>query len=143
MELFTIGYEGRTLPQFVKVLKEHGITRLVDVRERPQSRKKGFSALSLFDGLRKSAITYESDRMLGNPVEIRDLWKNGSLERGKSQYRKLLQNGRGDRVRLLVEMARFDRVCILCYEGDAEACHRSVIAEEATRLEPSLKVRHL
>ena len=57
MELYTVGYEGRTLPQFVRLLREHGITRLVDVRERPASRKPGFSALPLLDALRKVGIT--------------------------------------------------------------------------------------
>jgi uncharacterized protein (DUF488 family) len=143
MELYTIGYEGRTLPQFVRALEDNGVTRLVDVRERPQSRKKGFSARGLFDALLRAGITYESDKTLGNPVEIRDLWKNGELEQGKHLYRKMLRNGRGPRVQLLVELARYDRVCILCYEETPDACHRSIIAEEATRLEPSLTIHHL
>jgi len=47
MELFTVGYEGRTLPQFVRLLRDQGITRVIDVRERPVSRRKGFSAMPL------------------------------------------------------------------------------------------------
>ena len=143
MELFTIGYEGRTLPQFTRLLRDHEIARVVDVRERPHSRKRGFSALSLFEALRKAGIVYESDRELGNPKEIRDLWKNGSLAQGRVKYRKLLRNGRAGRVRFLLDLASIDRVCILCYEEEADACHRSVIAEEAVRLEPSLTVHHL
>lgn len=143
MELFTVGYEGRTLPQFVRLLQENGITRLVDVRERPASRKPGFSALPLFDALRKARITYESDRALGNPGPIRALWKNGSLPEGRVQYRELLRNGRRPRVEVLLAVCRNERVCILCYEGDPELCHRTVIAEEAARLEPNLVIRHL
>ena len=143
MELFTVGYEGRTLPQFVRLLKDNEIVRLVDVRERPASRKRGFSAMPLFDALRKEGITYESDRALGNPVEIRDLWKNGSLAQGKARYRRMLRNGRRTRVELLLAHARVERVCILCYEGDPDVCHRGVIAEEAARLAPDLVVRHL
>jgi uncharacterized protein (DUF488 family) len=143
MELFTVGYEGRTLPQFVRLLKQHGITRLVDVRERPASRKPGFSALPLFDALRRAGITYESDRSLGNPVEIRQLWKNGSLSEGKTRYRRLIRNGRRPRVELLLSISKVERVCILCYEGNPDLCHRAVIAEEAARLEPDLVVTHL
>ena len=143
MELFTVGYEGRTLPQLVRLLREQGVTRLVDVRDRPTSRKPGFSALPLFDALRKAGITYESDRGLGNPIEIRQLWKSGNLPEGRIKYRRLLRNGRRPRVELLLALSRVDRVCILCYEGDHELCHRTVIAEEATRLEPSLVIRHL
>ena len=143
MDLFTVGYEGRTLPQFVRLLKENDITRLVDVRERPASRKRGFSALPLFDALRKAGITYESDRALGNPEEIRALWKNGSLPEGKVRYRKLLRNGRRPRVELLLAVARIERVCILCFEGDPDECHRALIAEEAARVEPELVIHHL
>lgn len=110
---------------------------------RPASRKPGFSALPLFDALRKAGITYESDRALGNPEEIRTLWKNGDLREGKVRYRRLLRNGRRPRVELLLALSRHDRVCILCYEGDHELCHRTVIAEEAARLEPALVIRHL
>lgn len=92
MELFTVGCEGQTLPQFVRLLRDNDITRLVDVRERPASRKHGFSALPLFDALRKAGISYESDRALGNPPEIRALWKNGNLTEGKARYRKLLRS---------------------------------------------------
>jgi len=143
MELFTVGYAGRTLPEFVRLLKENGIARLVDVRARPASRKPGFSAMPLFDALRREGITYESDRALGNPVAIRDLWKNGSLAEGKSRYRRMLRNGRRARVELLLAHARVERVCILCYEDDPDECHRGVIAEEAARLAPDLVVQHL
>ena len=143
MDLFTVGYEGRTLPQLVRLLQANGITRLVDVRERPASRKKGFSALPLFEALRKAGITYESDPALGNPGEIRLLWKNGGLAEGKTKYRRLLRNGRRTRLEVLLALAGVDRVCILCYEGDPDACHRAITAEEATRLEPALTVRHL
>jgi uncharacterized protein (DUF488 family) len=143
MELFTVGYSGRTLPQLVATLHEHGVTRVVDVRAKPQSRKPGFSALALFEGLRKKGIVYELDRALGNPDEIRELWKDGRLAKGKAAYRKRLRNGTAHRVRFLVDLARIDRVAILCLEGDAGECHRGVIAEEAVRLAPGLVIRHL
>ena len=143
MELFTVGYSGRTLPQLVATLHEHGITRVVDVRDRPQSRKPGFSALALFEGLRKDGIVYELDRTLGNPEAIRELWKNGRLSEGKAAYRRRVRNGTAHRIRFLIELARIDRVAILCLEGDANECHRGVIAEEAARLAPELQVRHL
>ncbi len=93
--------------------------------------------------LRKAGITYESDRALGNPDEIRVLWKNGSLREGKTRYRKLLRTGRSRRLDVLLALTKVDRVCIPCHEGDPELCHRSIIAEEAAPLEPDLSIRHL
>ena len=42
----------------------------------------------------------------GNPVEIRDLWKNGGLDEGKARYRRMLRNGRRTRVELLLAHAQ-------------------------------------
>jgi uncharacterized protein (DUF488 family) len=143
MELFTIGYEGRTLPQLTRLLRRSGVERLVDVRERPMSRRKGFSLMPLSEGLRRSGIEYDHQPGLGNPEEIRTLWKNGQLPEGKTRYRALLQNGRGEGVEWLVGLVRYQTVCLLCVEEDPDRCHRSIIAEETVRLAPGLIVRHL
>lgn len=143
MELFTVGYEARTVPQLARLLRENGVDRLVDVRERPFSRKKGYNAQALFEALRKEGITYEWRRELGNPETIRALWKNGSLAEGKRQYRRLLRNGRRPAVEHLVELAALETVAILCLEDDHDLCHRSVIAEEAQTIAERLEVTHL
>ncbi len=39
----TIGYEGSTIEDFVAALRHASINVLIDVRELPLSRKKGFS----------------------------------------------------------------------------------------------------
>jgi uncharacterized protein (DUF488 family) len=143
MQLFTLGYEARTLPQLIRLLEAEGITRLVDVRERPISRRKGFSSTALFEACRKAQIVYEWQRELGNPEEIRALWKNGSLDEGKRKYAKLIANGRSRAVERLVQLTAVDAVAIMCLEEDHELCHRSLIAERALELEPKLIVRHL
>jgi uncharacterized protein (DUF488 family) len=143
MDLLTIGYEGRSLPNLVQALTQNGVDRLVDVRERPFSRRKGFSALALFEELRKTNIAYEHGVGLGNPEPIRALWKNGYLAEGKSRYRDFLRAERLQQVNAVVELAGNERVCLLCFEGDSDRCHRSIIAEEAAGVEPALQVRHL
>lgn len=143
MDLFTIGYEGRTLPQLIRLLEEHGVRRLVDVRERPYSRRRGFSATPLSEALRKAGIVYEPGFGLGNPENIRSMWKDGELPEGKRRYRALLRNGRRDRVEHVVALADLGSVALLCLEGDHDQCHRSIIAEEAVRLDGRVTVHHL
>lgn len=143
MDLFTVGYEGRTLPQLIRLLEEHGVRRLVDVRERPYSRRKGFSATPLSEALRKAGIVYEPGFGLGNPDDIRSMWKKGELSAGKRRYRALLRDGRRDRVEHLLALADLGPVALFCLEGDHDRCHRSVIAEEAARLDERLTVHHL
>jgi uncharacterized protein (DUF488 family) len=143
MNLLTIGYEGRSLSDLVQVLADNGVDRLVDVRERPFSRRKGFSAMALFEELRKADIAYEHAPGLGNPEAIRVLWKNGYLLEGKERYRDFLRAECVQHVAAVVELASNERVCLLCFEKESDRCHRSIIAEEAGEVEPALQVRHL
>ena len=41
-ELFTIGYEGRNIGEFISHLKDFNITRLIDVRKFHYPAKKDF-----------------------------------------------------------------------------------------------------
>lgn len=41
-DFYTIGYEGSRVEDFLRVLKQAGIETLIDVRDLPLSRKRGF-----------------------------------------------------------------------------------------------------
>lgn len=129
--LYTIGYEGRSPSEVVALLASHGVTRLVDVRQTPRSRVKGFSLMSLFERLRKAGITYEHKAELGNPPTIRAFFKNGSVAKGKRLYRNLIENGQSAHVNIIVGLARIEPTALLCVEKDVAQCHRSVLAEVA------------
>jgi Protein of unknown function, DUF488 len=61
--LFTVGYEGRSIDELVDALPGAGVERLVDVRELPLSRRRGFSKTALGDALRRAGIsTFTSKR---------------------------------------------------------------------------------
>jgi uncharacterized protein (DUF488 family) len=131
--LYTIGYEGRTISQFVRTLSAGGVERVVDVRLTPTSRVRGFSMMSLFQALRKTGITYEHVGKLGNPPDIRQLFHDGNLGEGRKRYRRMLNNGRAPYVDYVVGLAKLQPTAILCREADARACHRAVVAEVAQK----------
>lgn len=143
VRLFTLGYENLTVGGLVAVLDKHGIRRLVDVRDRPYSRKPGFSAMPLFEALRKAGIAYEPGFGLGNPEDIRALWKNGDMERGKRLYEKHLNNGGRYHVDHVISLASLGPTCLLCLEEDPDRCHRSIIARTAQSVAPRLTVEHV
>ncbi|MBN2974377.1 DUF488 domain-containing protein [Roseomonas aeriglobus] len=58
--LATIGYERSTLPDFIATLRLAGTTVLVDIRDRAQSRRPGFSKTSLSEALSEAGILYAS-----------------------------------------------------------------------------------
>ncbi|MDP2877672.1 MAG: DUF488 domain-containing protein, partial [Holophaga sp.] len=49
--LCTFGYEGLTIEAFIARLKESGVRTIIDVRELPLSRKKGFSKKAFAEAL--------------------------------------------------------------------------------------------
>ena len=44
-DFYTIGYEGSRVEDFLRVLKQAGIETLIDVRDLPLSRKRGFQRM--------------------------------------------------------------------------------------------------
>lgn len=137
-----VGYEGRAQHGLIAVLLDAGITRLVDVRIRAQSRKPGFSKSTLGVGLADAGIAYEHIRPLGTPLEIRGLFRTGELELGRSQYRAYLLSEARSELDELAALVLREPIAMLCFEHDERTCHRLVIAEELERLH-QIGVRHL
>ncbi|MBA4387433.1 MAG: hypothetical protein C0404_05590 [Verrucomicrobia bacterium] len=142
---WTAGYEQTTPDRFLNALSRTGIEIVVDVRKTPLSRKKGFSKNQLREALSKSGIHYVHVESLGAPKEIRDrLHDGGSWWEYVKSYEKLLQSRHAE-VLDLVELASSQRACLLCFERDASACHRSLVAREMVRLDNGrrMEVSHI
>jgi len=142
--LFTIGYQGLTLESLTWVLSARGVRRLIDVRLNPFSRKPGFSKVALSEYLAEHGIEYVHMRELGNPPDIRELYKTGEIEQGNRLFRACLRNGHSGAVDQLVELAGDGNVALMCMEADYRVCHRYVVADEAAiRSSQPLEVTHL
>lgn len=142
--LFTSGYEQHRTPStLVTALTDAGVERLVDVRELPLSRRRGFSKTGLDAGLAEVGIAYEHVRALGNPKPYRDLYRAGRQDEGEPLYRAHLRNGSTPAVDALAEGLADEPVCLLCFEEDHRTCHRAVIVEELRERLPDLRVEHL
>jgi uncharacterized protein (DUF488 family) len=130
--LSTIGYEGISLDAFIATLKAAKVTLLLDVRELPISRRRGFSKTALSEALSRAGIGYQHERALGAPREVRHrLREDGDLERYFVDFREYLASQR----RLLDELAGSLSGCVtlLCYERNAAECHRSVVVNALAR----------
>lgn len=142
--LLTIGYENHREPaSLVDALTAAGVQRLVDVRELPLSRRRGFSKTALSAALEEAGISYEHERALGNPKAYRDLYKAGDLAAGKRGYTRHVRNGSAWAVDELGVTLASTRTCVLCVEHDHRVCHRDVIVSELRRRMPELVVEHL
>lgn len=139
----TIGYERATPEDFVTTLEETGIEILVDIRDRAQSRRKGFSKSALEQLVNEVGIEYVHIRELGDPKEGRDAARAGLIEEFKKIFSKVLASEPARKALSEIEdMARQKRICLMCYERNHHDCHRKMVSDE---LEVMLgcKARHL
>ena len=139
--LFTIGYEGADLADFIAALTQAGVTTLLDVRELPLSRKKGFSKRALGEAMLAAGIAYRHERDLGSPKTIRQrLHSDGDYEQFFESFSTYLRQQRP----LLKKLAGSldGKVALMCFERDPATCHRSVVARQLELL-VGLKTKHL
>ena len=128
MTIFTVGYEGRSLEDFLAELSAQGIRLVADVREAPISRKPGFSKSALEEALRSAGISYTHIRALGCPKQIRDAYKeDGDWARYTQAFMKHL-GGQQAAVQELAKVAEARPTALLCYEADFNRCHRTYVA---------------
>jgi len=141
--LYTIGYEATSTAELMVRLTREGIRRVVDVRELPLSRRKGFSKAPRAAALAEGGIEYEHVRELGNPKRYRERYRSGDVAGGASAYRAHLHNGSYQALVDLAESLGRVKTCLLCVEASHVECHRSVIAGAVAERLPRLAVVHL
>jgi uncharacterized protein (DUF488 family) len=131
--LFTIGYEGAHLADFLGRLQAVGISVLVDVRELPLSRRRGFSKTQLAGLLEQHGIRYMHKRELGAPREIRhELRETGDYRAYFARFNAYLKTQRKALEDLIEECV--GGVALMCFERDPTECHRSAVARELGKL---------
>jgi len=130
LELFTIGYEGATIDNFISSLQTHNINCILDVRALPLSRKPGFSKTKLAGRLNQIKIQYIHLPELGTPKDIRDELKS---TRDYAAFFKKMENylaDKKDAIRQAYNQVINTRCCLMCFERLADQCHRKLVAEK-------------
>ncbi len=140
--LVSVGYEGRSIHEFVDVLASRNVDLLVDVRLNAISRKKGFSKTALANALNEQGIEYRHERELGNPKDNREPFRQG-LPEARVRYNEHLSNGVAATCQKVIELARERRVALMCYELAHEECHRSSIFDQAQKMFPKMEIMKL
>jgi len=131
--IFTIGYEGSSVDDFMTELQARGVEILLDVREMPISRKPGFSKRALATAAEEAGLLYRHEKTLGSPKPIRDrLRSDGDLKSFFNDYDDYLATQQT----LLVELAQAltGNVALMCYERDPLVCHRRSVARELAKI---------
>jgi uncharacterized protein (DUF488 family) len=142
MTVFTIGYEGLDTDTFMSLLGQYGIETIVDIRELPLSRKRGFSKRALAQALDLAGRGYVHIPALGCPKPVRDLYRaDGDW---KHYVRGFMKHLTAQTIALehLSGMTKSSNCALLCYEADFNFCHRSLVAN-ALEQDFGVNVHHI
>jgi uncharacterized protein (DUF488 family) len=130
--VMTIGHSTRPIDEFIHLLRSHDVQRLVDVRTVPRSRHNPqFNRDQLSSSLHSARIHYRHMPDLGGFRRARQDsantgWHNANF-RGYADYMQTPEFQK--HLDTLIELARQERIAVMCAEAVPWRCHRSLIAD--------------
>ncbi len=128
--LGSVGYElHKDHIAFARHVRAAGVERLIDVRELPISRRRGYAKTALGQAMDDAGVEYMHIKALGNPKPFRDLYKAGRVEEGQRRYEAHLLGEQRGALEGLVPLLREKRCALMCVEHNPATCHRTVILD--------------
>lgn len=134
----SIGYERRSVEEMVQILTDNRVRVVIDIRQLPLSRRKGFSKRALADRLSGAGIEYRHIRSAGNPY--RHL--KAQTRRCLALYASYISR-HPEAVKLVKDEMTKPTVAVLCYERLHDDCHRSVLLSALRRRTRRVKVKRV
>jgi uncharacterized protein (DUF488 family) len=144
--LFTIGYEGISLEEYLNRLIKNNVKVLVDVRSNPLSQKYGFSKSLLQKFCTALNIEYVHFAEVGIDSKSRQALNNQSdYDTLFKSYNKLtIPQTISTQEKILDLLIKKQRIALTCFEADICQCHRKHLAEAIQRLPAwSYKLKHI
>jgi uncharacterized protein (DUF488 family) len=134
--LFTIGYEGISLEEYLSRLLKNNIKVLIDVRNNALSMKYGFSKSQLKNYCNSLGIKYVHIPEVGIQSEQRkELITQSDYDKLFIVYlnNNLLKTN-DFQIQILDLLKKHKRIALTCFEADINQCHRKHLAEAVSRL---------
>lgn len=125
-EIFTIGYSGFTIENFVETLKNYSVTCLIDVRSIPKSvYYKDYDEKNLSRILQKNNILYRNYKEeFGARQTDENFFTDGVLDFEKFSKSKQFLEG----VKKIEAGMKLDyKFVLMCAEKRPAICHRSIL----------------
>ena len=129
--LFTIGYEGISLEEYVNKLIVNNIKVLCDVRKNPFSMKFGFSKSQLQNACNGVGIEYLHIPQLGIDSDKRqELNSQADYDKLFKLYRNNILTQTQDYQEKIIDILKNKkRVALTCFEANICQCHRKHLAD--------------
>lgn len=145
MKLYTLGYQGLSLAEYVRILREAHVGLVLDVRDHAWSQRPEFVKSTLRNELARVGVDYVHAPFVGNPARIRK--RARSAAECLRKYRAYIE-AEGQAIQtlnqIITEAITSGRwVCLTCYERNSSNCHREILVELLTSRNKTLEVVHL
>jgi len=144
--LFTIGYEGISLEEYLNRLVKNNVQVLVDVRRNPLSMKFGFSKSLLIKYCNSLGIEYVHMPEVGIQSDLRqELNTQADYDKLFVHYQqKELTQTLDIQQKILSLLIENKRIALTCFEKDICQCHRKHLAEAICALPKfNYKLKHI
>lgn len=134
--LFTIGYEGISLEEYLNKLIKNDVKLLVDVRNNAMSMKFGFSKSQLLKYCNSLGIEYMHIPEVGIQSELRqELNSQADYDSLFNQYKSsTLSKTKSSQEKIFDLLLKKKRIALTCFEANICQCHRKHLSEAITSL---------
>ncbi len=144
INIFTIGFAGKSACEFFTKLRDAEIKRVIDVRLNNVSQLAGFTKKRDIEYFLKEIgkIEYIHRPEFAPTKNILDAYKKKEIDWSEyeSQFRQLMTERQ---IENLVTCEEINNVCLLCSEAKPEKCHRRLVAEYLQNHWGDVLVHHL
>jgi uncharacterized protein (DUF488 family) len=144
MNLFTIGFTGKSAEKFFGLLESSKATKLIDIRINRTSQLAGFAKEQdlRFFLPKLVGMEYLVREDLAPTKELLSSYRDKEIDWDKFalKYQELLKQ------RGLIESLNsevFDNAVLLCSENEPEKCHRLLLANLISEKLPTLEITNL
>lgn len=144
MNLFTIGFTGKSAEKFFSLLENSKASTLIDIRINRTSQLAGFA--------KEQDLKFFLPKLVGMKYLVREdlaptkellasyRTKELSWDSFSQKYRMLLDERNAAQS---LSPTEIDNSVLLCSESEPEKCHRTILASLLTQLHPTIKITHL
>ncbi len=143
--IFTIGYEGISLENYLNKLVKNNIKLLVDVRKNPLSMKYGFSKTLLKTFCESLGIKYVHIPEVGiNSNQRQTLERQEDYDMLFESYKKTTLKETSTKQQEIINLLNeYNRIALTCFESNICQCHRLPLVESLKSIESDLVVEHI
>jgi uncharacterized protein (DUF488 family) len=138
--IFTIGHSNHPFSRFMELIQKQNIQMVVDVRTRPYSKYTPYySKKPLEEGLKEYQVEYVylGNKIGGKPDDAK-FYHDGELLYHLLEADEKYQEG----LKILLELARDNRIVIMCSEEDPYHCHRHHLISQSL-LKNNFQITHI